>query len=376
MERFPLSSTMLAHKLQIHLFTQAGWAKISTFLNDLYAEETLCISDEEYNYMFRISTTVQKTPKGEAKGDIAPIRSEASSNIDFLGIRMDPNKPESIQIEPKQKSPKSEDKRRSSCAMCGKTMYTRNMKRHVEIMHSLAMNIAKVEYKTYQSKPVLNTPNNFDNRHQNDDAEMHSSAMNVAKVEYKPYQPKPVLNTSNDFNNRQQNDDKGSRSLCPICGRNMYTRNMKQHIAIRHGADTINGNGIGLDYDSNQSSISKTFENDAQNDSNTSPQPLISQQTAVQISVMPDLPTRNLLGMIVDPLYAGQNTSNMQYNQSNQSLNEQEQQPKFRYKDVKSKCPICEKEMYGRNIKRHMQVMHPVHDNVEQPVGDPNLRVD
>lgn len=333
MERYPLSSTMLAHKLQVHLFSQAGWAKISTFLNDLFAEETLCVSDEEYNYTFRISTTVQKTPKGEAKCD-----SEASSNIDFLGIRMDPNKPDSIIVETKQRSPKSEDKRRSSCAMCGKSMYTRNMKRHIEIMHSSVMNIAKLEYKPFQSKPILNTPN--------------------------------------DFNNRHQNDDKGSRSLCPICGRNMYTRNMKRHIEIRHSAGT-NGNGIGLDYDSNQSSISKTYENDAQNNTTTSSQPSISQQAPVQISVMPDLPTRNLIGMIVDPLYSGQNTTNMlQYNQSNQSLIEQEQQPKFRYKDVKSKCPICEKEMYGRNIKRHMQVMHPMHDNAEQPIGDPNLRVD
>lgn len=327
---------MLAHKLQVHLFTQAGWAKISTFLNDLFAEETLCISDEEYNYTFRISTTVQKTPKGEAKGDIAPIRLEASSNIDFLGIRMDPNKPDSIIVEPKQR--KSEDKRKSSCSICGKSMYTRNMKRHIEIMHS--------------------------------------AAMNVAKIEYKPYQPKPVLNTPNDFNIRHQNDDKGSRSLCPICGRNIYTRNMKRHIEIRHSADTINGNnGIGLDYDSNQSSISKTYENDAQN--NTSSQPSISQQAPVQISVIPDLPTRNLLGMIVDPLYSGQNTTNMlQYNQSNQSLGEQEQQTKFRYKDVKSKCPLCEKEMYGRNVKRHMQVMHPIHDNADQTLGDPNLSVD
>lgn len=330
---------MLAHKLQVHLFTQSGWAKISTFLNDLFSEETLCISDEEYNYTFKISTTVQKTPKGEAKGDSAPIRLEASANIDFLGIRMDPNKPDSIIVEPKQRTPKSEDKRRSSCAMCGKSMYTRNMKRHIEIMHSAAMNVSKIEYKPYQLKPLLNTPS--------------------------------------DFNGRLQNDDKGSRSLCPICGRNMYTRNMKRHIEIRHGADTINGNGIGLDYDSNQSSISKTYENDAQNSTTTSAQPSISQQAPVQISVMPDLPTRNLLGMIVDPLYSGPNASHMlQYNQSNQSLNEQEQQPKFRYKDVKSKCPMCEKEMYGRNVKRHMQVMHPIHDNAEQPIGDPSLRVD
>lgn len=330
---------MLAHKLQVHLFTQAGWAKIATFLNDLFAEETLCVSDEEYNYTFRISTTVQKTPKGEAKGDIAPIRLEPSSNVDFLGIRMDPNKPDSIIVETKQRTPKSEDKRRSSCSMCGKSMYTRNMKRHIEIMHS--------------------------------------SAMNIAKVEYKPYQLKPVLNAPNDFNTRHHNDEKGSRSLCPICGRNMYTRNMKRHIEIRHGVGSINGNGIGLDYDSNQSSTSKTYEIEAQNNTTTSSQPSISQQAPVQISVMPDLPTRNLLGMIVDPLYAGQNTTSLlQFNQNNQSLNEHEQQQKFRYKDVKSKCPICEKEMYGRNVKRHMQVMHPILENAEQPIGDSNLRVD
>lgn len=162
-EKFLLSSTLIVHKMQMHLSSSEGNAsnKISTFLLDLFVEESLYCADEENEYTFTFITNVKQITKKDIKSE----NQELSPNdwVELVICKTDPltddNEAfEAVTIQPPEHSermsplslkrkpsrteqswscgtittkPKVSDKSYSKCKRCGKIVLTHSLIEHL-----------------------------------------------------------------------------------------------------------------------------------------------------------------------------------------------------------------------------------------------------
>lgn len=117
LEKFLLSSTLVVHKMQMHLSSSDGknaCNKISTFLLDLLVEESLYCADEENEYTFTFITNVQQIPKKNIKTE----NQELSTN-DWISLEICKTDPliddEELKVPTENTQPERNNEARFNC---------------------------------------------------------------------------------------------------------------------------------------------------------------------------------------------------------------------------------------------------------------------
>lgn len=164
-DRFSLSAALLLHKIQCHSWNSNGQpTNFDTFLADLITQETKHSSDEDFNYTFVITTSITQIAKecivkAEPFTEIPP-----DDNMDLVVMEIsDPVllQPESAElVQPEDELPiqcKVVNTHRTLCPLCGKEKSSRNMRRHMKLIHKVdidpkleASKKAKMKRSKYQ----------------------------------------------------------------------------------------------------------------------------------------------------------------------------------------------------------------------------------
>lgn len=157
-DRFSLSVALLLHKIQCHSWNSNGKIEnFNTFLADLIKAETKHSSDEDFNYTFVITTSVTQIAKecivkAEPLAEIAP-----DDNVDL--IEMEIFDPFLVQPEDDQPSQRVDVlPNRTLCPLCGEVKSSRNMRRHMKLIHNVDIDPeleASIKARMKQSKNQL-----------------------------------------------------------------------------------------------------------------------------------------------------------------------------------------------------------------------------
>lgn len=169
LEKFLLSSTLVVHKMQMHLSDSEGknaCNKISTFLLDLLVEESLYCSDEDSEYTFTFITNVKQMPKRDIKSEnhellpndwvqleiyktdsltddyeevdvsaetAEPAIYNAQNSLFNLKRNQEPKTDPNLEwTRAITKSPKDSKKSYSKCRKCDKIVLTNSLKEHLK----------------------------------------------------------------------------------------------------------------------------------------------------------------------------------------------------------------------------------------------------